>query len=132
MKGACGKRVILSVKCLTDFCSAPTTSWGNYNIIQSAAESLSRKRPEEQVSLLGSDIDCIMRELKCAPDESVSNVCLKMLDAINTKKMYHTKMRRWFGVIEQMQKLCSKELHHQYLHWPDWRCSDKNLLLDLK
>ena len=30
----------------------------------------------------------------------------------------------------QMQKLCSKEFHHEYLHWPDWRCFDKNLLLD--
>ena len=29
-----------------------------------------------------------------------------------------------------MQKLCSKEFHHLYLHWPDWRCFDKNLLLD--
>jgi hypothetical protein len=25
---------------------------------------------------------------------------------------------------------CSKKFHHLYLHRPDWRCFDKNLLLD--
>ena len=105
MKSVIGKRIILSLKTTLDFCSAPSLSWGNFDVCLLAADTLIRKRPEEQILLLGADIDDIIIEIGCKKDEPVSSICIKMKEVLLSNKCYHTKVRRFFSIFEQLGKL---------------------------